>query len=183
MTTAKERGAEVRRRLVAAAAEVVVERGWTAATTRVVAERAGVAPGLVHYHFESVQALLAEAVMTTARELTGQMTALLDTAEDAGDTVAKLVRGLDDFSGADPASVLLIEAFLAATRDERLRERLGAVITGLRDDLTDRFAGQGVPDPAGTAAVLLASVDGMMLHRGLLGPVDNATVLRRLVRS
>ena len=47
-----------RRRIEAAAVALVAERGWDAATTRAVAERAGVNRGLVHYHFESIDALL-----------------------------------------------------------------------------------------------------------------------------
>src|SRR5215218_10063879 len=69
--TAADRGREVRRRLVQAARELVPERGWAAVSTRTVAERAGVAPGLVHYHFASLQALLAEAAVGAMRDLAG----------------------------------------------------------------------------------------------------------------
>lgn len=50
---AAARGREVPQRLLAAAAELIPERGWTAVSTRVLAERAGVTPSVVHYHFSS----------------------------------------------------------------------------------------------------------------------------------
>ncbi|WP_328471280.1 TetR/AcrR family transcriptional regulator [Actinoplanes sp. NBC_00393] len=185
MVTATERGREVRERMLRAASELIVERGWTATTTRVVAERAGVAPGLVHYHFRSVQALLTEAALDTARALTAQVTPLLAGTRSAADAVDRLFRALDPHTGTDPASVLLVEAYLAATRDEQLRQQLAEVIRDFRRDLADRLAAHGVPGPETTAAVVAAAVDGVMLHRALLGPErgDTTTVLRRLVRS
>ncbi len=183
MVTTAERGRQVRRRLVQAATEIIVERGWTAATTRIVAERAGVAPGLVHYHFPSVQALLGEAALSTARALTAGLSPLLAGARTAGEALTALLGALDSATGADPASVLLIEAYLQSTRDAELRRRLGEVIAEFRADLAGHLAAHDVPDPATTAAVLAAAVDGVLLHRSVLGPPggDVPAVLRRLL--
>lgn len=180
---AAERGREVRRRLVVAAAEVIAERGWTAATTRTVADRAGVAPGLVHYHFPSIQALLTDAALASAREVTTRLGPLLAGARDAGEALALLLGALDETSGTDPASVLLVEAYLQATRDPELRRRLGEVIAEFRAELAGSLAAHGVVDPATTAAVLAAAVDGVLLHRSVLGPPegDVTAVLRRLL--
>jgi AcrR family transcriptional regulator len=76
--TSAQRGHEVRQRLLGAAAELIAERGWAAVSTRAVADRAGLAPGLVHYHFTSVQALLSQAaiaVMHRAAAETGPLLA------------------------------------------------------------------------------------------------------------
>ena len=184
MVTAADRGREMRARLLRAATELIVERGWTATTTRVVAERAGVTPGLVHYHFPSVQALLREAALGVARELTAQLAPVLAGTRSAGQAVDLLFGSLDGHSGTDPASVLLFEAYLAATRDAELRRSLAGVLTEFRRELAERFTDHGVPGPETTAAVVAAAVDGVMLHRALLGPErgDTTTVLRRLVR-
>jgi AcrR family transcriptional regulator len=93
--TAADRGREVRRRLVQAARELVPERGWAAVSTRTVAERAGVAPGLVHYHFASLQALLAEAAVGAMRDLAGGVGALLQRARTPGELVDLLVAEVD----------------------------------------------------------------------------------------
>ena len=73
---AVERGNEVRQRLLAAAVELIPERGWTAVSTRVLAERAGVTPSVVHYHYSSLQALLREAVVGAMRQTFSDLVAV-----------------------------------------------------------------------------------------------------------
>lgn len=181
---AAERGREVRQRLLAAAAELIGERGWTAVSTRVLAQRAGVTPSVVHYHFPSVQALLREAVVTGMRAVVGELDTFLDGAVAAGDLVEAMLASVASYSGTDPTSMLFIEAYLAATRDEVLREQIADALRGLRVDVARRLADRGVADPDVTAAVLLAALDGVLLHRGLGGGMDGeaaAIILRRLV--
>jgi AcrR family transcriptional regulator len=59
-----------------------------------VAERAGVAPGLVHYHFESVQALLSDAAVGVMRQATGVVGPALAAAETPAEAVSLLVASL-----------------------------------------------------------------------------------------
>ncbi|GGQ73942.1 TetR/AcrR family transcriptional regulator [Couchioplanes azureus] len=181
MVTMAERGRQARQRLLRAATELIAERGWSAISTRLLAERAGVAPGVVHYHFPSVQALLSEAALGAARSLTAQAVPVLAGTRSAGEALSVLLDALD---GAGAVSVLFVETYLAAARDEALRTALGEVIGEFRRELADRFAAHAVPDPGGTAAVVAAAVDGVVLHRALLPGLDGATVatvLRRLL--
>jgi AcrR family transcriptional regulator len=62
--TAKQ-GQEVRLRLLTAAAELIPERGWSAVSTRILAERAGVTPSVVHYHFSSIQDVSTSAARSS----------------------------------------------------------------------------------------------------------------------
>ena len=184
MVPTAEQGVEVRRRLLTAAAELISERGWTAVSTRVLAERAGVSPSVVHYHFASMQALLNEAVITTMRQVFDEAGAYLEQAKTPAELVDALIGSVDQYSGADPMSVLFVEAYLASTRDEQLRGQLVAVVKDLRGRLATCLSDRGVPEPAETAAVLAASIDGILLHRGLgAGPPASvaAQVLHRLV--
>jgi AcrR family transcriptional regulator len=183
--TAASRGRDVRRRLVRAARELVPERGWTAVSTRTVAERAGVAPGLVHYHFASVQALLAEAAVGALREAVGGVDASLQQARTPGELVDLLVGEVDRYSGTDPASLLATETFLAATRDPDLRRELVAVLDDFRRRVAGRLREHDVPEPDATAAVLAAVVDGVLLHRALTPLPGSAVapVLHRIVRG
>jgi AcrR family transcriptional regulator len=186
MVTAAERGREVRQRLLQAAAELIAERGWTAVSTRMLAERAGVAPGVVHYHFSSMQAVLVEAAVAAVRSLATQMGPVLAAAGSAEEVLSVLFGMLNTYTGTDPMSVLFIEAYLAATRDERLRQGLGAVIGEFRQQLADFLDAHGVPDPDATALVLAAAIDGVLLHRALLpgpGGAEVAGVLRRLLTT
>lgn len=167
----------VRERLRGAAVELIVERGWSAVSTRMLAERAGVAPGVVHYHFGSVRALLREAALGVLRGLVDQLTEALPHGAD--DTVRLLVSSLSAYDGTDPTSLLFTETYLAATRDAELRDELARIVADLRTRLAERLA--GVPDAEATAAVLAASVDGILLHRAL-GPGLDPPALRRVLR-
>ncbi|MEU8638502.1 TetR/AcrR family transcriptional regulator [Amycolatopsis sp. NPDC048633] len=181
---AAARGEAVRRRLLAAALELVPERGWPAVSTRVLAERAGVTPSVVHYHFASVQALLVEAVLEAMRGVAGEFEPMLEQARTPEEAVDAVAGAVERYTGTDPMSLLVIEASLAATRDEALRRGIAEVLDGLRTRLGGWFRDHGVPDPDATAAVLAATVDGLLLHRALSpAPATSAAVLRRLVRS
>lgn len=181
---ASERGREVRERLLRAAAELIAERGWAAVSTRVVAERAGVAAGLVHYHFPSVRALLCDAALGVMREATASLEPTL--ASTPADAVAVLASSLDRFTGTDPVSVLFVETYLAATRDPGLRDAVAGVLTEYRARLGTWLAAHGVPDPDATAAVLGAAMDGLVMHRALDPTSTAATVtpvLNRLLAN
>ncbi|HET6287357.1 MAG TPA: helix-turn-helix domain-containing protein, partial [Amycolatopsis sp.] len=78
---AAERGQAVRRRLLEAAVALVPERGWSAVSTRILADRAGVTPSVVHYHFPSLQDLVIEAVLGVMREVAVAFEPALETVE------------------------------------------------------------------------------------------------------
>jgi AcrR family transcriptional regulator len=148
------------------------------------AERAGLAAGLVHYHFPSVQALLTDAAVGVMRGAVEDLGAVLDGASSAVQMVELLLESLDHYSGHDPTSLLFTETFLAATRDEQLRASLGQIVAEFRQHLAGRLAQAGVQAPDETAAVLAAAVDGLVLHRALtpgLTTSSVAPVLRRLL--
>src|SRR3954452_4617403 len=171
MATTADRGRAVRQRLLQAATVLIAERGWAAVSTRVLAERAGVAPGVVHYHFSSLQALLVEAAVGAARSLTAEFTSVVAAAGSADQALDMLFGMVDGYTGTDPMSVLFIEAYLAATRDEALRRELGALIGEFREQLAHVLRGHGVARPEATALVLAAAIDGVLLHRALVpGP-------------
>lgn len=176
-----QRGHEVRQRLLDAAAELIPERGWTAVSTRALADRAGLAPGLVHYHFTSVQALLSQAAVAVMRDVAARTGPLLAAAGDAGQLADALVGSLDAYSGTDPVSVLFVEAYLAATRDPELRDAVAEVITLFRAGLGARLAELGVEEPEATAAVLGAAMDGLVLQRAL-DPTLSAAVVGPVIR-
>lgn len=182
--TAAERGREVRRALLEAATELIPELGWNAVSTRLLAQRAGVAPGLVHYHFQGLQVLLREAVITEMRRLLAATGPMLERAENAEAGLGAMLGFLDDYTGDDAMSLLFIEAYLAATRDEELRVELAGLVDELRQDLARWLGEHGRAMPEETASVLAAAIDGVLLHRALkpeLGSALVAPVLRRLL--
>ena len=180
--TAAERGREVRRKLLAAAVELIAERGWSAVSTRVVAERAGVAPGLVHYHFSSVQALLSEAAVGAMREVGAVLEPTLAKTATPAKAMAALASALDPYTGDDPTSVLFTEAYLAATRDADLRAAVAEVIADFRARLAAWFGSHGVAAPEATAAVVAAAIDGLVLQRALDPGLTAGTITPVLTR-
>ncbi|MEV0648005.1 TetR/AcrR family transcriptional regulator [Phytomonospora sp. NPDC050363] len=177
---ATERGREVRRGLLAAAVELITELGWNAVSTRILAERAGVRPGLVHYHFASLPALLNEAA-------TGAIARFADTAPltaelSLDDGLDLLVGTIAEAPGA--ISLLFSETYLAATRDPDLRRRVGELTAAFNSSLAGWLASHGHPAPSPTATVLTAALDGLALHKALdpaLDLVGTKAVLRAIL--
>ncbi|MGW0484136.1 TetR/AcrR family transcriptional regulator [Nonomuraea sp. NPDC003214] len=179
---AAERGRDVRKRLLNAAVELIPERGWAAVSTRILAERAGVTPSVVHYHFPSLPSLLREAATGRMRELLAGLNELLEGARSPGDAIGTMLASAEEYTGADASSLLFVEAYLASTRDDELRGRIAELVAEFRQRFGGWLERHGVPAPFETAAVLAASVDGLLLHRGLgLKADDLSAVLRRLV--
>ncbi|MEU6328782.1 TetR/AcrR family transcriptional regulator [Streptomyces sp. NPDC047049] len=181
--TNAERGRNVRAQLLTAARELVGELGWSAVSTRILAERAGVRPGLVHYHFESLQALLRQAVLEEMRRMLDGTAALLDTTPNPTAGIEAMLSDLDRYTGADPASLLFIEAYLAATRDPRLHEEMRGLVIDFRNHLATSLARSGHPAPEAAATVVMAVFDGFLLHKGLdpeLSAARIAPLLRQL---
>jgi AcrR family transcriptional regulator len=165
--TNAERGRDVRARLLQAARELISEVGWGGVSTRVLAERAGVRYGLVHYHFESLQALLRQATLEAMSGMLDGTAALLTDAVSPTDGVEAMLLELDQYNGSDPASLLFIEGYLAATRDTELREHMSTIMIRFRTALATSLADAGHPSADETASLVLAVFDGFILHKGL----------------
>lgn len=153
-------------------------------STRILAERAGVTPGLVHYHFPSLQALLRDAALGMISDLLSAAEPILEDARTLDAGVDMMLGSLDAYTGRDPTSLLFTETYLAATRDETLRIELIGLVDEFRRKLARWLGEHGATTPDATASVLAAAIDGVMLHRALNPELTSsavAPVLRRLV--
>lgn len=169
---APARGVATRAALLGAACELIPEVGWGSVTTRAVAERAGVRPGLVHYHFDSVEALLVAAATRAADGLVDEIRVALDAASDIVTGIDALVATVTAVA-EDPALLLLTEASLASTRVPPLRSTFAAMLDDLRTLVAAWLRDGGHRgDPAATAAVITAALDGWALHRAADPSVD-----------
>lgn len=180
------RGAETRSRLLGAARELIIEVGWGAVSTRMVASRAGVPTGSVHYHFASVDGLLRATSTQALSAVTAEARAGL--AADGVDEGVQRLAELVSLTAADDGSrVLLGEIFLQATRDDAIRSDVALLLAELRDDVVRWLVRQGrTEDARATATVLVAALDALGMHRSL-DPgmsLDGITaVLRRIARG
>jgi AcrR family transcriptional regulator len=82
--------ADTRARLVRAAKEVFEEKGFQEARVSDIAQRAGVAKGLVYYYFETKQAIFREVAAEVDRELAHAIDVMLDPS--SGTTPAERLR-------------------------------------------------------------------------------------------
>ena len=121
------RGSRSIRRILDAAARMFGQDGFQGASMGAVAEAAGVSKGLLHYHFQSKEHLLIEAVRATFRQLHRRFDDRfrrgergLETALDALDALWAAVREMQAWAP------FMVETMSLATKNEALREDLFA---------------------------------------------------------
>ena len=122
-TRQQERSRSTQRRVLEAAVECLVERGWSGTTTTLVAERAGVSRGAQLHHYRTKSDLLVAAVEHLAERRSAELRAEAAALPAAGDRVAGTVALLASlFTG--PLFSAAIEVWVAARTDPALRAAL-----------------------------------------------------------
>lgn len=118
------RDSATRRALIHATAQLMVEEGYAAATSRRVAARAGVKPALVHYYFPSMDDLFVEVLKAGAdSNLKRQRDAL------AGDEPLHELWRLNSAQGAQ----LWMEFMALANHRKAIRSEIAAYAERFRD--------------------------------------------------
>ena len=135
-------------RILEAARETLLERGFGGTTTRAVAEQAGVPLSLVHYHFGDKRRLLVDVLVHENELLLGRQRALYA----APGPLAGKWRTACEFLDTDIRSGyvrVLWELWAAGLADEALAARWREAMGGWRDLLTAVFEdwSAGLPEP------------------------------------
>lgn len=180
----QDRSRQRRELLLDAALALFAEQGQAGITHRAVARRAGVPLATTAYYFGSIEALIEEALarhierwVADLRKLTAGPVPANPTGGDAVEMVAAVfgVRTLDVVH-------LHLAVYLAATRSPTLRPRAAQALADL-EALVVRILGHfGVPDAAGTARAMVASVAGSAVGR-LSERTDDREEAAALVRA
>ncbi|MFV0430194.1 MAG: TetR/AcrR family transcriptional regulator [Arachnia sp.] len=160
---------EALQRVLDATAALIPELGWGNVSARLIAGRAGVSLGVVHYYAHSVDELRRRAALRSVR---AYFEAAMHSVLAPGTTSLRqgLAGVFDALTAGDPHRpelLLLYETLVAAPRDPELRDELAALVAQLRTRLSEWFAAQGVADPDQMAALTAASIDGYLLQRCL----------------
>ena len=122
-TRQQQRSRSTQRRLLEAAVECLVERGWAGTTTTLVADRAGVSRGAQLHHYRTKSALLIAAVEHLAERRSAELRAEAAELPPDGDRVEATIRLLASlFTG--PLFSAAIEVWVAARTDPALRTAL-----------------------------------------------------------
>ncbi len=162
------RGARRRDQLVRAGVDLLAERGWPGLTARAVAERAGTHQGLVHYHFGGLPALRRAVADAAVREAFEPAVALLTAADSWPAGVSALARATA--AQWEPRTARITAELIAASlQDPEVGELLRSTLAAVRARLVPWLAASGEAEPQGLATLLVAALDGLVLHR-LLDP-------------
>ncbi len=182
-----ERSVDTRRTLVEAAIDVLRHDGFSAATARTIASRAGSNQGLVFYHFGSVTNLLLAALdEVSSRRRARYESALADvrSPSDLVELAARVFR--EDLDSKDAA--LLVEMIAGSTSTPGLGVEVKARVQpwiGFAADalgtVLDRSALGGVVDTSELALVVVSLYLGLELLSHLDG--DRAPALALFDRA
>ena len=160
-----------RAELIDAARRVIQRRGFAKATVGAITGEAGASLGLLNYHFDSRDDVVADAFAAAARADLDELQAI---SRRHGDPPARLAAYLDLEAWADrEVWRMWIDAWGEAVHTEKLRRTLEqfergwrAVLAGVLAD-GDRAGCWRCAEPEDTAGRLVAALDGVGLHTTL----------------
>jgi AcrR family transcriptional regulator len=159
-----------RERILNATVELMAEVGIDRVRARAIAERAGVNPALVHYHFGSMAALVLEAAQHALIDELGPSIDAFASGATLQDGVSAILDWIVEH-GRTPGATILAEAMVKATRDPQFRSWSRNASRRFRALILDRLeqgrrAGEidGALDLSATSMFLAAAFDGLLFH-------------------
>ena len=164
-----EQGAERRAAILAATVRLLVRDGLAAVTHRAVAREAGVPLAATTYYFASKDELVTEAlailVADEIERVSARAAALGDDISSPSRSAAAVAEVL--FPNAEAAGGLLakFELYLEAARRPGLRATAAHWQGAFNELAESALALAGASDPKRLAPLLVAGVDGMLVHR------------------
>jgi AcrR family transcriptional regulator len=170
--TTRELPGEKAQRIVEAMRTAVGEKGAAGATFDVVARRAGVSRGLLHYYFSTKERLLAEVVRRDCDIRMQVLDEVFASASDARGLVDGMVAHLESLVKDDPGFIALIfELFSVSRHNEELAAEMAELLRRTRTHVADRLqaaSDAGVVELAATpeavATVLFSLADGLAMR-------------------
>jgi AcrR family transcriptional regulator len=160
-----------RTQIVRAAAAVLGRQGYAETSLKDVAREARVAPGLLHYYFESKEDLLLEVVMVTERVMVASWKAVVEAVDDP---LERIVTGLDHAEtrcAEQPEFFrLLLDLYTVSLSSPALRVRCAGLHTHLIDEIEielrqvlGRLPAYSLIAPRELAGAILGAIDGIAL--------------------
>jgi AcrR family transcriptional regulator len=160
-----------RSQIVHAAAKVLGRQGYAETSLKDVAREAGVAPGLLHYYFESKEELLLEVVVVMERQMIAAWKVAITGVEDP---LERIVAGLDQVeatcAGQPEFFRLVLDLYTVSLSSPALRTRCAEVCSHVVDEIeveVRRALGQlpaySLVAPRDLAGAIAGAIDGIAL--------------------
>ena len=180
------RGEERIDEILRATLGVIRREGLGAVTHRTVSDASGVPLGSLTYYFATKQDLLRAALQLFVAEDVARLRATaveLLAAGAGGEQVVERFAAV--LAAEETGGVAQFDLYLEASRDPVLRETAVESLRAYEEVAELGLRAAGVPDPAGAARVVVATIDGLGLHRLAAGDEapDIAATLMRLWRA
>jgi AcrR family transcriptional regulator len=165
--------ADGKERILRAAEDLLIEVGISGLTVRAVAQAANVRPGLIHYHFESVEDLKYQVLERAARNWRLHTDETLVAAKSLSDLWKRWRRSMLE-TDEHRAFKLYVEMSAFAATDEPFRratiaptfEHLHKMLNVLASDVADPLAEAGPTlDRDAINALLIALATGLRFQR------------------
>jgi AcrR family transcriptional regulator len=160
-----------RTQIVHAAAKVLGRQGYGATSLKDVAREARVAPGLLHYYFESKEDLLLEVVTVMERQMIAEWKAAIAGIDDP---LERIVAGLDHAearcAGQPEFYRLILDLYTVSLSSPALRHRCAEVCSHVVDEIEVEVRRALGPLPAyalvaprDLAGAIAGAIDGVAL--------------------
>jgi AcrR family transcriptional regulator len=167
--------AETRSRILAASRQVIIERGYQAATFQAIAVTAGLSRPTLHYYFASREAIY-EALVAESSGFIVEVIAKAQRPNTLVEQFAALVAALHEADYRDRAQIaFMVSARLESTRNPELRAYAGNGLQDLLVSLVDAAQARGELSQETAIAPVVEMLHAMLLGVGFYaGFVDDA---------
>lgn len=154
-----------RQHLVTAAQTVLRRDGINGCTSRAIARESGFTNGLVHYYFQTVDAIVDAAMGQLVDEIIGRIRAAADGSADPVERFWSVVEAhLDAFESPDGQTVLWMDYWVDAVRAGRT-DIIGHIDDMVIKVLADALKAANAPEPKTRARAICAYVTGAAIRR------------------
>jgi AcrR family transcriptional regulator len=169
----KQRQAQTREQLVAAASRVFARRGYHEATVEEIAAEAGFSTGAVYSNFSGKEELFLALADRQVSQRVGEIEAVADAAEREDDAGAEAAAQFQAFLEHDPDWPLLFYEFWSlSVRNPNLQGELAERRDAIRDALADTLERVATKHgfelrfpPQALATAIAASLNGLAFER------------------
>jgi AcrR family transcriptional regulator len=160
-----------RGQIVDAASVVLGRQGYTDTSLKQIAAQAGVAPGLLHYYFDSKEDLLVEVVSGLERQMTAEWQEAVSELEDPLERIVAAIDQVATRCAEQPEFFrLLFDLYMLGMSNEAIAERCRELWSRFIDDIEDevrnilgRLPSYSVVPPHDLASAVGGAIDGIAL--------------------